>query len=215
METIDLTTEIEATPPKPKAKPRAKAKAQPPDETLPPPEPKPKAKSKAKAKAKAKDVIVVDEEPAPSEPIVIADEQPTPTAMEEPTPAIASPDGEANEPPTVVESQPAVEEPSVAEAATTTRKPKGHRAKDPNKVPLTKKVACKKCDKTVSLHSAKYTHDKFCKSKSEGEPSEEIPSKPLRVTSSASSSSSQPLTLRDKLNAKRLESAKKLVSMMF
>jgi hypothetical protein len=135
--------------------------------------------------------------------------------MEEPTPAIASPDGKANEPPAVVESQPVVEEPSVAEAATTTRKPKGHRAKDPNKVPLTKKVACKKCDKTVSLHSAKYTHDKFCKSKSEGEPSEEIPSKPLRVTLSASSSSSQPLTLRDKLNAKRLESAKKLVSMMF
>ena len=211
METIDLTTEIEATPPKPKAKSRAKAKAQPPDETLPAPEPKPKAKGKAKAKAKVKDVIVVDEEPtaeiaAPSEPIVIADEQPIVIAEEQPAPS---------EPPTVVESQPAVEEPSVAEAATTTRKPKGHRAKDPNKVPLTKKVACKKCDKTVSLHSAKYTHDKFCKSKSEGEPSEEIPSKPLRVTLSASSSSSQPLTLRDKLNAKRLESAKKLVSMMF
>ena len=210
METIDLTAEIEATPPKPKAKPRAKAKAQPPDETLPAPEPKPKAKSKAKAKAKVKDVVVVDEElaaeiAAPSEPIVIADE-PIVIADEQPAPS---------EPPTVVESQPAVEEPSVAEAATTTRKPKGHRAKDPNKVPLTKKVACKKCDKTVSLHSAKYTHDKFCKSKSEGEPSEEIQSKPLRVTLSASSSSSQPLTLRDKLNAKRMESAKKLVSMMF
>jgi len=211
METIDLTTEIEAAQPKPKATSRAKAKAQAPDETLPAPEPKPKAKSKAKAKAKVKDVIVVDEEPtaeiaAPSEPIVIADEQPIVIAEEQPAPS---------EPPTVVESQPAVEEPSVAEAATTTRKPKGHRAKDPNKVPLTKKVACKKCDKTVSLHSAKYTHDKFCKSKSEGEPSDEIPSKPLRVTLSASSSSSQPSTLRVKLNAKRMESAKKLVSMMF
>ena len=218
METIDLTTEIEAVQPKHKAKSRAKAKAQPPDETLPPPEPKPKAKSKAKAKAKAKDVVVVDEEPAPSEPIVIADEQPASTEpiviADEPAANFLAP-APKNEPPIVVESQPTVEEPSVVEAATTTRKPKGHRAKDPNKVPLIKQVACKKCDKTVSLHSAKYTHDKFCKSKSEGEPSEEIPSKPLRVTSSASSSSSQPLTLRDKLNAKRLESAKKLVSMMF
>ena len=210
METIDLTTEIEAAQPKPKAKSRAKAKAQPPDETLPPPEPKPKAKSKAKAKAKAKDAIVVDQEPtaeiaAPSDPIVIADE-PIVIAEEQPAPS---------EPPTVEESQPTVEEPSVVEAATTTRKPKGHRAKDPNKVPITKQVACKKCDKTLSLHSAKYTHDKFCKSKSEGEPSDEIPSKPLRVTLSANSSSSQPSTLRDKLNAKRLASAKKLVSMMF
>ena len=226
METIDLTAEIEAAQPKPKARSRAKAKAQPPDETLPPPEPKPKAKAKAKAKSKAKDVVVVDEEPtaeiaAPSEPIVIADEQPAstePIVIADEQPAVNSfPSGEKNEPPTVVESQPTVEEPSVVEAATTTRKPKGHRAKDPNKVPLTKKVACKKCDKTVSLHSAKYTHDKFCKNKSEGEPSNEIPSKPLRVTLSASSSSSssQPLTLRDKLNAKRVESAKKLVSLMF
>ena len=78
----------------------------------------------------------MDEEPtveiaATSEPIVIADE-PIVIAEEQPAPS---------EPPTVVESQPTVEEPSVAEAATTTRKPKGHRAKDPNKVPVTKKVA--------------------------------------------------------------------------
>ena len=211
METIDLTTEIEAAQPKPKAKPRAKPKAPPPDETLPSPEPKPKAKVKAKAKAKAKaadeavivadePVVIADEQPAPSEPTVVAD---VPAPSE---PIVVADEPAPSEPPI----QPPVEEPSVAEAATTTRKPKGHRLKNPNKVPLTKKVSCKKCDKPVSLHNAKYTHDKFCKSKSETEPTDYITSKPLRLTLNAnSSSSSQPLTLRDKLNAKRVESAKK------
>jgi hypothetical protein len=192
METIDLTAEIEQ--PKPKAKSRAKAKAEPVvEESVPLPEPQPKAKGRAKAKAKAKAA------PAEEEPVVAAAvEEPVPevAAVEEPAPAIASPDGAANEPPT----EPT---PEVVEAETTTRKPKGHRPKIENKEKLTKKVSCKKCDKTVSLHSIKYTHDKFCKSE---EPS---------TAASSSSSFSAPPTLRERLQEKRMATAQRLISQCF
>ena len=199
METIDLTAEVEQ--PKPKAKSRAKAKAEVVvEESAPPPEPKPKAKGKAKAKAKAA-AAPAEEEPAP------AVEEPVPAISEanalkheppnEPDPAIASPDGEANEPPT----EPT---PQVVEAETTTRKPKGHRPKIENKEKLTNKVSCKKCDKTVSLHSIKYTHDRFCKS-DEPEPPSTAPS----------SSYSAPPTLREKLQEKRLATAQRLISQCF
>jgi hypothetical protein len=182
METIDLTAEIEQ--PKPKAKSRAKAKAEPAVPAVEAPsEPKPKAKSKATAKAKAA-AAPAEEEPALA------------PAVEEPTPAIAFPDGAANEPPT----EPT---PEVVEAETTTRKPKGHRPKIENKEKLTKKVSCKKCDKTVSLHSIKYTHDKFCKSE---EPS---------TAASSSSSFSAPPTLRERLQEKRMATAQRLISQCF
>ena len=194
METIDLTAEIEQ--PKPKAKSRAKAKAEPAVPAVEAPsEPKPKAKSKAKAKAKAAAAPAV-EEPAPAvEEPAQAVEEPAP-AIEEPAPVIASLDGKVNEPP----NEPT---PEVVEAETTTRKPKGHRPKIENKEKLTKKVSCKKCDKTVSLHSIKYTHDKFCKSE---EPS---------TAASSSSSFSAPPTLREKLQEKRLATAQRLISQCF
>jgi len=192
METIDLTAEIEQ--PKPKAKSRAKAKAEPVvEESVPPPEPQPNAKGRTKTKAKAK-AAPVEEEPV----VAAAVEEPVPevATVEEPTPAIASPSGEANEPP----NEPT---PEVVEAETTTRKPKGHRPKIENKEKLTKKVSCKKCDKTVSLHSIKYTHDKFCKSE---EPS---------TAASSSSSFSAPPTLREKLQEKRMATAQRLIPQRF
>jgi hypothetical protein len=116
--------------------------------------------------------------------------------MKEPTPVIFPPDGGQNEPPT----EPT---PEVVEAETTSRKPKGHRPKIENKEKLTKKVSCKKCDKTVSLHSIKYTHDKFCKSE---EPS---------TAASSSSSFSAPPTLRERLQEKRMATAQRLISQCF
>ena len=109
--------------------------------------------------------------------------------------------------------------PLLVEAETTTRKPKGHRPKIEHKEPLTKKVNCSKCDKKVSLHSAKYTHDKFCKNKKRSSSSSilEQPSIPevSEIPSLPEPTREKPLSLREKLNLKRKETAKKLASQMF
>jgi hypothetical protein len=106
------------------------------------------------------------------------------------------------EPPVNTPEEPPVElptEPEVVEAATTTRKPKGHRPKIENKEKLTKKVNCKKCDKTVSLHSIKYTHDKFCAPAAA----------PMQVEEE------RPLTLREKLQMQRQATAQRLIAQCF
>ena len=173
MATISLFAEVEQ--PKAKAKPRAKAKAA--AEPVEPTEvPKAKAKAKPRAKPKAK----------------AAAEAPLVDAVAEIEPPVNTPEEPPAEPP--VEE---VKEPEVVEVATTTRKPKGHRPKIENKEKLTKKVNCTKCDKTVSLHSIKYTHDKFCPA-----PPEEEPQRP-------------PLTLREKMQQQRQATAQRLRAQCF
>ena len=186
---VDLTAEIEE--PKVKAKAKARAKAKVAAQGDEPSEPKPKAKAKSRAKAKptdAPEAEVVEEAP-------VAEEEPPPPEVEQPAP-------------TVEEPIPPNEEPTIepVEAETTTRKPKGHRPKIENKTPLTKKVNCKKCDKTVSLHSAKYTHPKTCKS---DEP------QPLPLSSFSVLEPSQPLTLREKFHEKRQATAQRLIAQCF
>ena len=176
METIDLSAEVEQ--PKAKAKPRAKAKAAAePVEPIEVPKAKAKAKPRAKPKAKA------------------AAEAPLVDAVAEIEPPVKPPEEPPAEPP-VEEAKPPTE-PEVVEVATTTRKPKGHRPKIENKEKLTKKVNCKKCDKTVSLHSIKYTHEKFCPA-----PPEEEPQRP-------------PLTLREKMQQQRQATAQRLIAQCF
>ena len=176
METIDLSAEVEQPKPKTEARAKSKARAEEPTEPTEPTEaPKPKAKAKPRAKAKAK--AVAAEAPLVDE--VAAIEPPVNTPEEPPA-----------EPPT---------EPEVVEAATTTRKPKGHRPKLENKEKLTKKVNCKKCDKTVSLHSIKYTHDKFCAPAAA----------PMQVEEE------RPLTLREKLQMQRQATAQRLIAQCF
>ena len=185
MEVIDLTTEIEA--PKTKAKAKAKAKAEPTEA------PKAKAKPRAKPKAKA---VATDE---PAEPVT----PPPSVETEPPTEPLVDVEAEI-EPPTEPPIEPVVE-PTTVEAETTTRKPKGHRPKIENKEKLTKKVNCKKCDKTVSLHSIKYTHDKFC-NKNET---------PTFVPVADEPAEKPPPTLRQKLEEKRLATAQRLISQCF
>ena len=180
MEVIDLTAEIEA----PKTKAKAKAKATE--------APKAKAKPRAKPKAKA---VATDE---PAEAVA----PPPSVETEPPTEPLVDVEAEI-EPPTEPPIEAAVE-PTTVEAETTTRKPKGHRPKIENKEKLTKKVNCKKCDKTVSLHSIKYTHDKFCKKN-------ETPIVPV-VDEPAEK---PPPTLRQKLEEKRLATVQRLISQCF
>ena len=195
METIDLTADIETTTPEPKAKAKSRAKAK-----AEPAEVKPKAKPRAKAKSKAAATPVeVEDEPMPA----IIPQEGEITEVE----PVAPPEVVVPEPEVVV-PEPEVVQPELVEAETTTRKPKGHRPKIENKEKLTKKVSCKTCDKTVSLHSIKYTHKKTCKPE---EP--EVPL-PLELTRQSASSSSQP-TLREKLHEKRLTTAQRLISQCF
>jgi len=183
MEVIDLTAEIEAPKVKSKARAKSKAKTEEPSEPTVPAEPKAKAKAKPRAKAKA------------------AVEAPLVDAVEE----IEPPEEPPVEPPEEPPAEPVVEEPIKVEAETTTRKPKGHRPKIENKEKLTKKVNCKKCDKKVSLHSIKYTHDKFC-NKNEVQPT---------ATTTLPAEVEKPLTLRQKLEEKRVATAQRLISQCF
>jgi len=186
MEVIDLTAEIEAPKPKSKARAKSKAKTEEPIEPTVPAEPKAKAKAKPRAKAKA------------------AVEAPLVDAVEEIEPPATPPEEPPVEPPEEPPVEPVVEEPAKVEAETTTRKPKGHRPKIENKEKLTKKVNCKKCDKTVSLHSIKYTHDKFC-NKNEVQP----------TSTTFVAEVEKPLTLRQKLEEKRVATAQRLISQCF
>ena len=179
-----MSAEVEQ--PKAKAKARAKSKAraeEPTEPTEPTEAPKPKAKAKPRAKAKAK---------------AVAAEAPLVDEVTEIEPPVNTPE----EPPVNTPEEPPVQlptEPEVVEAATTTRKPKGHRPKIENKEKLTKKVNCKKCDKTVSLHSIKYTHDKFCAPAAA----------PMQVEEE------RPLTLREKLQMQRQATAQRLIAQCF
>jgi len=195
METIDLTADVEQPKAKTKAKAKAKAKAEPTEQTEVAPSAEPKAKAKPRAKPKAKPVA---EPPIEKERWVDVRSDDEPPAVEtapaEIEATIIPPSGGENEPP--------IEQPiEYAEAATTTRKPKGHRPKIENKEKLTKKVNCKKCDKTVSLHSIKYTHDKYCNPPPTAQMEEPVVERPP--------------TLREKLNEKRLATAQRLISQCF
>lgn len=193
METIDLSAEVEQ--PKTKAKAKAKAKAEP---TEPTEEPKAKAKAKPRAKPKAKPAA---EPPVEKERWVDVRSDDEPPLVDAPPADIEQPS--VVEEPTV-ESNTVAEQPvESAEAATTTRKPKGHRPKIENKEKLTKKVNCKKCDKTVSLHSIKYTHNKFCNAP----PAVQMAEEPAAER--------PPPTLREKLNEKRQATAQRLLAQCF
>ena len=74
---------------------------------------------------------------------------------------------------TIIEVIPIVEEKqeqvvevvAIPDDAVVIKKPKGHRLKNPDTVDMKTKTTCGDCNKTISVHNLKYTHNKHCKTK--------------------------------------------------
>ena len=72
---------------------------------------------------------------------------------------------------TIIEVIPIVEEKqeqvvevvAIPDDAVVTKKPKGHRLKNPDTVDMKTKTQCGDCNKTISVHNLNYTHKKHCK----------------------------------------------------
>ena len=58
-----------------------------------------------------------------------------------------------------------VEQVAIPEEAVVMKKTKGHRLKNPDTVDMKTKTTCGDCNKTISVHNLKYTHNKHCKTK--------------------------------------------------
>ena len=87
-------------------------------------------------------------------PVEQHNEQPTANDEQEPTVTL---------PITTTTSVPSLPEETTTQEETTKAKQRGGRKKATDSPDLKEKVQCPDCSKTVSLHSLKFTHKKYCK----------------------------------------------------
>ena len=112
---------------------------------------KPKAKPRARSK--------------PAAPVEGEEAKPKPKSRAKKTIIEVIPIVEAIPIPEVVAPEQVVEVVPIPDEDVVIKKPKGHRLKNPDAVDMKTKTTCGDCNKTVSVHNLKYTHNKHCKTK--------------------------------------------------